>query len=98
MNQGFGDGIKFGRGPVVQPRVDSRSEISGALGKESFSQVRGGTVQIALTDFENGEEFVALALPGAMTIVTPQPLAQKCEIVSASEQFTYRPQFIGQIR
>jgi hypothetical protein len=49
-------------------------------------QLRGATLQIALTDFNYGEQPLTFALPFRFSMFAPQSLPKKTQVVRTTEQ------------
>src|SRR5437588_89206 len=49
--------------PIFQPARDPGAEIARTLGEKMFGQFRRTALQILLTHFNYGQQFVALAFP-----------------------------------
>src|SRR6266571_7000398 len=72
--------------PVLEPARDASGEIARALGEEVFRQLRCAPLQIALADFNHGEQLVTFALPFRFSMFAPQSLAEETQVVRTTEQ------------
>src|SRR4051812_10850752 len=80
----FGNRLCTGCSPLIQPSVESRAKISGALGEETFGQIGSGPLQIVLADFKDGEQSLTFPLPGTLSIVPVQPFSQESKIMRSA--------------
>ena len=63
--------------PTFEPRPDARAKIPRALGIEALRQIPRTALQVRLTRFNHGKQFVAFSLPGCFIRFMSHPLGQK---------------------
>src|SRR5207249_767970 len=63
-----------------------RAKVLTLVGHEVFCQLRCAPLQIALADFNHGEQLVTFALPFRFSMFAPQPLAEETQVVRTTEQ------------